>query len=143
MMHALASLCLPNLIVFMSPEVGVQCPWRNIFQTTVFKKHLALLAVDEAHCIPEWYYFVNVFLVAYLQCVGGQIFEQHLEVLGGLRALVDVPFMALSASAPPDITREIIASLHLNSPVYVSHNLDRPNIFLSHSKSKGLAVSIP
>lgn len=41
-------------IVFMSPEIAVQPPWRNIFQTPHFKKHLTLVAVDEAHCIPEW-----------------------------------------------------------------------------------------
>ena len=41
-------------IVFMSPEKAVQSPWRNIFQTPYYKKHLTLVAVDEAHCIPEW-----------------------------------------------------------------------------------------
>jgi hypothetical protein len=40
--------------VFMSPETAVKPPWRNIFQTPHFKKVLALVAVDEAHCIPEW-----------------------------------------------------------------------------------------
>jgi superfamily II DNA helicase RecQ len=35
----------------MSPETAVKPPWRNIFQTPHFKKVLALVAVDEAHCI--------------------------------------------------------------------------------------------
>ena len=42
------------IIVFMSPEIAVRPPWRNIFQTSLFKERLALVAVDEAHCIPEW-----------------------------------------------------------------------------------------
>lgn len=42
------------VIVFMSPEMAVKAPWRNIFQAPHFKEHLALVAVDEAHCIPEW-----------------------------------------------------------------------------------------
>lgn len=42
------------ILVFVSPEVAVRSPWRNIFNTPLFKKHLALVAVDEAHCIPEW-----------------------------------------------------------------------------------------
>ena len=49
--------------------------------------------------------------------------------------------MALSASAPPDIARDIVESLHLNHPHTVVHSLDRPNIYFSCSKSKGLAVS--
>ena len=50
--------------------------------------------------------------------------------------------MALSASAPPLVAKVIEESLHLKSPVLISHNLDRPNIFFSFSKSKGLAVSV-
>ena len=38
----------------MSPEIAVRPPWRNIFSTPFFKEHLTLVAVDEAHCIPEW-----------------------------------------------------------------------------------------
>ena len=42
------------MAVFVSPEIIVRPPWRNIFQTTFFKKNLVMVAVDEAHCIPEW-----------------------------------------------------------------------------------------
>lgn len=50
--------------------------------------------------------------------------------------------MALSASAPPAVMKDIESSLYMKSPVHISHSLDRPNIFLSYSKSKGLAVSL-
>lgn len=56
--------------------------------------------------------------------------------------MAGVPFMALSASAPPSVVKDIEDSLHLQSPVHIVHSLDRPNIFFSYSKSKGLAVSI-
>ena len=59
-----------------------------------------------------------------------------------LRALTDVPFMALSASPPPSIAKSIEDSLHLKSPIHIMHSLDRPNIFLSIAKSKGLSVSV-
>ena len=39
----------------MPPEVAVYPPWRNIFRNSSFKEKLAVIAIDEAHCIPEWY----------------------------------------------------------------------------------------
>ena len=40
----------------------------------------------------------------------GQDFRKSFKMIGGLRALLSAPFMALSASAPPDIEAEIIVS---------------------------------
>ena len=74
-------------------------------------------------------------------CCRGSDFRTSFRSIGGLRALTDAPFIALSASAPPSVEKCIVDSLHLKSPVHVSHSLDRPNIFLSYSKSKGLTVS--
>lgn len=71
----------------------------------------------------------------------GREFRTSFTRIGGLRALADVPFMALSASAPPSVAKVIEDSLQLKSPLNVTHNLDRPNIFLSCAKSKGLTVS--
>lgn len=61
--------------------------------------------------------------------------------MGGLRALTDVPFMALTASAPPEVEATIISSLQLNNPVIVHCDLDRPNIYFSSSPIKTLNVS--
>lgn len=46
---------------------------------------------------------------------------------------MDVPFMALTASAPSDIQDIIVTSLHLKDPVFVSCDLDRPNIYVRES----------
>ena len=62
--------------------------------------------------------------------------------MGGLRALTDVPFIALSASTPPTVQSEIIRSLQLLSPVVVSCDLNRPNIFFSASPIKSLSISL-
>ena len=40
----------------------------------------------------------------------GQDFRKSFKMIGGLRALLSAPFMALSASAPPDVEAEIIVS---------------------------------
>ena len=71
----------------------------------------------------------------------GKDFRISFSHLGGLRALTSAPFLALTASAPADIEKHVIASLHLSNPVKVYQPLDRPNIFLSSKKSTGLAVS--
>ena len=43
-------------LVFMSPESTQDKSWREIFHSkSVFKKRLSILAVDEAHCISEWF----------------------------------------------------------------------------------------
>ena len=72
----------------------------------------------------------------------GQDFRKSFKMIGGLRALLSAPFMALSASAPPDIEAEIIESLDLNSPAIITCDLNRPNIFFSASRKYTFAVSI-
>ncbi len=54
---------------------------------------------------------------------------------------MDVPFMALTASAPLETEHSIIQSLGMKEAVHVTQPLDRPNIFLSVSPMKGLCVS--
>lgn len=71
----------------------------------------------------------------------GPKFRTSFHKLGSLRALTSVPFMALTASAPPSVQTEIVASLYLHTPVVVKRSLDRPNLFLSVGKKSSLAVS--
>ena len=71
----------------------------------------------------------------------GQSFRKSFDMIGGLRALISVPFMALSASAPPDIEAEIIESLDLKSPEIVVCDLNRRNIFFSASSKYTVTVS--
>ena len=37
--------------VLMSPETAITAPWRVLFR----EKRIAVVAVDEAHCILEWF----------------------------------------------------------------------------------------
>ena len=57
----------------------------------------------------------------------GKDFRTSFEKIGSLRAFTDVPFMALTASAPADIEATIVNSLHLESPVFIRGDVDRPN----------------
>ena len=71
----------------------------------------------------------------------GKDFREYFKRIGGIRALVDVPFMALTASAPPEVQADITNTLHLRSPITVSCSLDRPNVFISASRITSLSVS--
>ena len=131
----------------MSPEVVVAAKWRDVFTDPYVKQHLVLVAVDEAHCIHEW--LVPIDKGNDNSCVittwifRGAEFRKAFKCIGELRALVDVPFMALTASAPPIVESDIIRTLHLTSHVTVSCSLDRPNIYLSASPVCMLNVSMP
>jgi len=77
---------------------------------------VALLAVDEAHCISEW----------------GHDFRRHYRALGGYRRLMRrPPTMALTATATPETCRDIIRVLGLTRPVRVAQSFDRPNLFFA------------
>ena len=42
-------------LIFMSPESLIGCcKWREMFRSSVYKKNLVGLIVDEAHCIDKW-----------------------------------------------------------------------------------------
>ena len=67
-MHAIIPVVF---VVFMSPEIAVVPPWRKIFKTPCFHENLCLVAIDEAHCIAEWYVanYLTVFaVVSHIMC---------------------------------------------------------------------------
>lgn len=43
------------VLVIMSPEQAVTLPWRGLFESPFYKINLVVVAVDEAHCISDWY----------------------------------------------------------------------------------------
>ena len=90
-------------------------------------------------CRVKMSFLVN----AVFPCVNNLIYRgvEFIRRIGELRALVNVPFMALTASAPPSVQSNIIHTLHLTSPEIVSCCIDRPNIYLSVSPICSLHVS--
>ncbi|MZP54111.1 MAG: RecQ family ATP-dependent DNA helicase, partial [Bacteroidales bacterium] len=86
----------------------------RIFQARVQKMNLNLIAVDEAHCISQWGYD---FRPSYLK-------------IALLRELVSdkVPFLALSASATPQVTEDIMNKLQFREKNVLRTSFERKNI---------------
>ncbi|MCK9496559.1 MAG: ATP-dependent DNA helicase, partial [Dehalococcoidia bacterium] len=75
-----------------------------------------LLAIDEAHCISEW----------------GHNFRPDYLQLGTVRERLGVPrTLALTATANPQVRRDIAARLGLEGAAEVVTTVDRPNLTLA------------
>jgi ATP-dependent DNA helicase RecQ len=74
---------------------------------------VALLAIDEAHCISQW----------------GHDFRPSYRELGGVRQQVgNPPVVALTATADPRVREDILLRLQLRAPVVHVAGFDRPNL---------------
>ena len=87
---------------------------------------LRLVAVDEAHCISEW----------------GHDFRPAYRSLSGLKQRFrGLPILALTATATPRVTGDIIEQLALRDPLSVRGSFFRPNLHLyAVKKGKGDGV---
>ncbi len=88
------------------------------FRELISRRHVVLLAVDEAHCISEW----------------GHDFRPDYSRLGEIRELLGNPVtIALTATATPDVQADIIRQLNLQpEEIRTFHEgIDRPNLQLS------------
>ncbi len=87
------------------------------FVEAVRQVDIALLAVDEAHCISEW----------------GHDFRPDYSRIGEFRELLGNPLtVALTATATPEVQRDIVDKLGVNkSDIKVFHQgIERPNLRL-------------
>ena len=74
---------------------------------------LALIAIDEAHCVSQW----------------GHDFRPEYAALGELREhFPTVPFIALTATADPQTRDDIVNVLGLHGSRQFATSFDRPNI---------------
>jgi len=87
------------------------------FLDVIARRDIKLLAVDEAHCISEW----------------GHDFRPDYTRVAEFRAMIGNPVtMALTATATPDVQRDIVSQLGLQpDDVTMFHEgIDRPNLDL-------------
>ncbi len=81
---------------------------------------LALIAVDEAHCISHW----------------GHDFRPAYRNLAGLKERFGARVLALTATATPEVTHDIAAQLGMERPLLVRGSFLRRNLAL-HAVKKG------
>jgi ATP-dependent DNA helicase RecQ len=90
-------------------------------ETNLFKEYLPglnvnLIAVDEAHCISQWGYDFR---------------PSYLRIAALVEELPDVPVLALTASATPEVQKDICAKLELKSPQVFRQSFERNNLSYS------------
>jgi len=103
-------------LVYIAPE-----RFRNErFKEALAKTRVSLLTVDEAHCISQW---------------GHDFRPDYLNLKNIARRLENVRILAVTATATPDVRRDIIAQLGLGTaprkaPLVHITGFSRPNLHL-------------
>lgn len=96
-------------LVYIAPERLRNQSFINALQRT----RIALLAVDEAHCISQW----------------GHDFRPDYLQIGGFREQLGMPVTAaLTATATPEVQDDICAQLGMKKPARVITGFARPNL---------------
>jgi ATP-dependent DNA helicase RecQ len=97
-------------LLYVSPE-RLQTP---LFRARLPRFNFTLVAIDEAHCISQWGYD---FRPSYLH-------------IADIRDMTGdgVPFLALTATATPQVVKDIISRLKMKSPRVLQTSFRRSNI---------------
>jgi len=101
-------------LLYVSPE---RAALRG-FRSRLGRLSIAMLAIDEAHCVSQW----------------GHDFRPEYLRLGEMRGVTAAPMIALTATATPAVRTEIASALGLHDPVSITGSFVRPNLmFSSHA----------
>ena len=99
-----------HYLLYLSPERTQSQGFLQWFQ----KQKLALVAIDEAHCVSQW----------------GHDFRPEYAQISKLRQLrPDVPMIGLTATATPLVKTDIIRQLGLQKPEQHVYGFYRPNLY--------------
>jgi len=97
-------------LLYCSPERLKTTLW----EAEMPKLDINLIAIDEAHCISEW---------------GHDFRPSYRDIRPSLEDIAEeVTWIALTATATPEVRDDIQKSLELEDPVIVSKGFDRPNL---------------
>ncbi|CAK1540519.1 unnamed protein product [Leptosia nina] len=93
----------PNTrFLYVTPEQAATGTFRSLIEHLVKYKKVSYIVVDEAHCVSEW----------------GHDFRPDYLKLGNLREKYkSIPWVALTATASTEVTKDILDNLKLLHPV--------------------------
>ena len=100
-----------RLLLFLAPEQLA----RDDVVERLRTRGVALLVVDEAHCISAW---------------GHDFRPDYLRLGAAAERLGHPTVLALTATASPPVREEIVARLGLRDPLVLVRGFDRPNLHL-------------
>jgi ATP-dependent DNA helicase RecQ len=110
-------------LVFAAPE-GLRSP---AVLAALKRVGVALLCVDEAHCISAW----------------GHDFRPDYARLGGLRAVLAPPrLLAVTATATLEVQQDIMRVLGMAQPRVIMGGFDRPNLDLLVQEVRGTSAKL-
>ncbi len=85
-----------------------------LWQAELPKLNIDLVAIDEAHCISEW---------------GHDFRPSYREIRPSLESIVDSStWVALTATATPEVRKDILENLEFDNPEIISKGFERPNL---------------
>jgi len=97
-------------LLFCAPE-RLKTP---LWEAEMPNMNIKLAAIDEAHCISEW---------------GHDFRPSYREIRSSLEPIANsITWLALTATATPEVRRDIIENLGFENPEIVSKGFERPNL---------------
>lgn len=94
--------------LYLSPErLGTQ-----LFRSYIDVLDVSFIVVDEAHCISQW----------------GYDFRPDYLRIGELRERIDAPVIAVTATATPSVTQDIMERLGFKEKLLLKSGFERPNL---------------
>ena len=125
-----------DLVHTLQTAAGSNCKFLYVsperLETEIFLEWLPsldvrLIAVDEAHCVSQWGYDFR---------------PSYLRIATLRAALPEVPLLALTASATPEVMTDIAARLEMKDPAVFRLPFTRPNLSYSFFREDNKILKI-
>ncbi len=97
-------------LLYCAPERLETELWQNMMPDL----NLSMIAIDEAHCISEWGHDFR------------PVYRKIPEMMGPVGD--QIRWLALTATATPEVRRDIVTALGLKDPAIISRGFNRPNL---------------